>query len=150
MMKFFSTTAWGAFDDSPSVRPPPSLPLLATNESFPQGFYTTFRTLFNLIQTEESNLNSPYTWPSFGTSTAIYTSYPQLSTDIKQFYSAWINFATEKEFAWKDEYRVELEMDRRTKRFVEKENMRLRAAARREYNECIRVSLFLSSSVRYY
>lgn len=120
VMKFFSPTAWGAFDDSPT------------------GFYTTFRTLFNLIMTEERNLSSPYDWPSFGTSTSPYTSYPQLSTDIKQFYAAWINFATEKEFAWKDTYKVEQEMDRRTKRYVEKENMRERAAARREYNDCIR------------
>lgn len=30
-------------------------------------------------------------------------------------------------------------MDRRTKRHIEKENLRERAAGRREYNECVRV-----------
>lgn len=97
--------------------------------------------LFSLIAAEESSL--PY--PSFGTSTAPYLSSPAQSTDIRQFYSAWINFATEKEFAWKDSYRFEEGMDRRMKRQIEMENKKDRAQGKREYNECVRVSASPSS-----
>lgn len=88
-------------------------------------------------------------YPSFGTSSSIYSNTPAQSSDIRQFYNVWLNFNTELEFSWKDLYRIEESMDRRTKRAVEKENLRERTAGRREYNETIRVSwlLFIFSSL---
>ncbi|KAL8277590.1 hypothetical protein RQP46_010022 [Phenoliferia psychrophenolica] len=120
LMRFFTTAAWSSFDDSTT------------------GFYTTFRTLFALIAAEEAQLLSPNTYPTFGHSKSDYVSSPSKPTDIRQFYNAWLNFATEKDFNWRDQYRPEEGMDRRMKRMIEKENTRERGQGRREYNECVR------------
>ncbi|KAI5481320.1 zinc finger, C2H2-type domain containing protein, DnaJ Family [Pseudohyphozyma bogoriensis] len=120
LMKFFTSTAWGAMDDSPT------------------GFYSTFRTLFTLLASEESAAGSPHQYPDFGTKDSPYISTPAKPTDIRQFYSSWLNFATEKDFSWKDMYRPEEGMDRRMKRLIEKENLRERGTGKREYNECVR------------
>lgn len=40
---------------------------------------------------------------------------------------------------WRDQYRTEDGMERRMKRVIEQENKRERSAAKREYNETVRV-----------
>ena len=117
----------------PNIKP-------ATCSTHLQGFYTTYRTLFDLISDEEVTNGSKLDYPSFGYSSSVWASTPAQPTDIRAFYNGWLNFATEKEFAWKDQYRVEEGMDRMMKRAIEKENQRERRAGRREYNECVRVS----------
>jgi len=57
---------------------------------------------------------------------------------VKQFYSAWANFATVKTFAWKDIYRLSEAPDRRIRRIMEKENNAARQEAIREFNEAVR------------
>ncbi|GAA5872966.1 hypothetical protein JCM1840_007284 [Sporobolomyces johnsonii] len=114
LMKFFSTSAWSGYDDSPN------------------GFYTTFRTLFSLLQADEVSWSSPYLYPSFGDSSS------PTGADLRSFYRTWENFSTEKDFAWKDVYRIEESMPRWHRREVEKENQRARQAAKREYNEAVR------------
>lgn len=57
---------------------------------------------------------------------------------VKQFYSAWANFATVKTFAWKDIYRTSEAPDRRIRRIMEKENNAARQEAIREFNEAVR------------
>ncbi|KAK4705017.1 hypothetical protein P7C70_g1188, partial [Phenoliferia sp. Uapishka_3] len=120
LMRFFTTAAWSGLDDSTT------------------GFYTTFRTLFALIAAEEAQLGSPLVYPVFGSSQSSYVSSPARPTDIRQFYGAWLNFSTEKDFNWRDQYRPEEGMDRRTKRMIEKENTRERGQGKKEYNECVR------------
>ncbi|POY75054.1 hypothetical protein BMF94_2030 [Rhodotorula taiwanensis] len=114
LMKFFSTSAWSAFDDSPT------------------GFFNTFATLFSLLAADETSWSSPHLYPSFGTSTTTD------QADLRAFYQAWTNFSTEKDFAWKDLYKVEEEMPRWQRREIEKENQRARQTARREYNDAVR------------
>ncbi|GAA5949626.1 hypothetical protein JCM21900_002476 [Sporobolomyces salmonicolor] len=114
LMKFFSTSAWNGYDDSPN------------------GFYTTFRTLFSLLQADEVSWSSPYLYPSFGDSSC------PTAADLRSFYRTWENFSTEKDFAWKDLYRIEESMPRWHRREIEKENQRARQAAKREYNEAVR------------
>lgn len=58
---------------------------------------------------------------------------------MRAFYQAWTNFTTEKDFAWKDLYKVEEEMPRWQRREIEKENQRARQTAKREYNDAVRV-----------
>lgn len=116
-----------------------------SNFSLSQGFFTTFRALFSLLAAEEAALQSPLVYPAFGDSQSPYTSTPSQPTDIRVFYAAWLNFATEKDFAWVDQYRVEEGMERRMKRAIEQENKRDRSAARREYNDTVRVSSCLLS-----
>ncbi|GAA6059680.1 hypothetical protein JCM10212_000067 [Sporobolomyces blumeae] len=114
LMKFFSTAAWSGFDDSPT------------------GFFTTFRTLFSLLQADEVSWSSPYLYPEFGDSSA------PTGADLRSFYSTWLNFSTEKDFAWKDQYRMEEGMPRYVRREIEKENLRCRQSAKREYNDAVR------------
>lgn len=116
-MKFFSTSAWSGFDDSPT------------------GFFNTFATLFSLLAADETSWSSPHLYPAFGTSSTLD------QADLRAFYQAWTNFTTEKDFAWKDQYKVEEEMPRWQRREIEKENQRARQTAKREYNDAVRVSL---------
>ncbi|GAA5882962.1 hypothetical protein JCM16303_006762 [Sporobolomyces ruberrimus] len=115
LMKFFSTSSWSGYDDTPT------------------GFYTTFQTLFSLLQMDEISWSSPHLYPSFGTSTS-----PSTLEDLRIFYSSWLNFSTEKDFSWRDSYRVEEGMPRYMRRDIEKENSRLRQMGKREYNETVR------------
>lgn len=114
LMKFFNNSSWNGFDDTPN------------------GFYTTYRTLFCLISADETSWSSPHLYPSFGTS-----SNPSLA-DLRSFYQTWLNFQTEKDFAWKDMHRVEEGMPRYVRREIEKENLRARQQAKRDYNETVR------------
>ncbi|GAA6048777.1 hypothetical protein JCM3770_003961 [Rhodotorula araucariae] len=117
LMKFFSTSAWSGYDDAPT------------------GFFNTFATLFALIGGEETAWSSPHLYPAFGTRETP-------ADDVRTFYAAWINFTTEKDFAWKDTYRVEEDMPRWQRREIDKENTRARNAAKREYNEAVRNLVF--------
>ncbi|GAA5954121.1 hypothetical protein JCM8115_003316 [Rhodotorula mucilaginosa] len=114
LLKFFSPSAWSGFDDSPT------------------GFFNTFTTLFSLLAADETSWSSPHLYPSFGTSST------SDQADLRAFYQAWTNFTTEKDFAWKDLYKVEEEMPRWQRREIEKENQRARQAAKREYNDAVR------------
>jgi DnaJ family protein A protein 5 len=51
-----------------------------------------------------------------------------------------MGFATVKSFSWKDQWRYSEAPDRRVKRAMEKDNKRHRDAARREFNDTVRVS----------
>ncbi|KAL6948477.1 hypothetical protein ACO0QE_000943 [Hanseniaspora vineae] len=70
-------------------------------------------------------------WPSFGYSE---TSYEEL----KKFYKRWSSFNTVKNFAWKDEYRIFRNYDRRTKRELNKRNERIRNQFKNEYNKTVK------------
>ncbi|GAA5982840.1 hypothetical protein JCM10908_006806 [Rhodotorula pacifica] len=114
LMKFFSPSAWSGFDDTPT------------------GFFNTFATLFSLLAADETSWSSPHLYPSFGMSTTADQG------DLRAFYQSWSNFATEKDFAWKDLYKIEEEMPRWQRREIEKENQRARQTAKREYNDAVR------------
>ncbi|KAK4048685.1 hypothetical protein OIV83_004655 [Microbotryomycetes sp. JL201] len=120
LMKFFTTSAWTGFDDSPT------------------GFYSTFRTLFAILAAEEAQHGSRTEYPSFGDSSSTYASSPAQPTDIRAFYSRWMGFSTEKDFAWADVFRPEEGMERRMKRAMEQENKKERSAQKREYSETVR------------
>ncbi|KAM9896763.1 hypothetical protein OXX79_007287 [Metschnikowia pulcherrima] len=83
-------------------------------------------------------------YPRFGNSHTDYVS------GVRVFYQEWSNFQTVKSFNWMDEYRYSAAPDRRTRRLMEKENKKLRDAARREYNDTVRkfVSFIKKRDVR--
>lgn len=72
-------------------------------------------------------------YPRYGNSHADY------ATGIRNFYGSWSNFSSVKSFNWMDEYRYSAAPDRRTRRLMEKENKKVRDAARKEYNETVRL-----------
>ena len=61
-------------------------------------------------------------------------------TAARTFYNFWLNFATDKDFSWADQWEINDAPDRRVRRLMEKENKKARDDARKEYNETIRVS----------
>lgn len=112
----------------------------------PTGFFSVVREKFNHLALEEEAaattgvdvLDQP-AYPTFGTSNDDY------ETVVKPFYTAWAGFATKKSFSWKDKYRLSDAPDRRTRRWMEKENKKARDDSVREFNEAVN---FLISFVR--
>ncbi|KAJ4862257.1 dnaJ domain-containing protein [Trichoderma breve] len=108
------------------------------------GFYSITRETFeHLAQEEEAaadyeGLEFPE-YPTFGSSDSDY------DPTVKSFYAIWTGFATKKSFMWQDKYRLSDAPDRRTRRWMEKENKKLRDDAIREFTDAVR---FLVSFVR--
>lgn len=73
----------------------------------------------------------PIPFTTFGTSDSDYET-------VKTFYAFWTNFYTRLNFEWQDQYRTSMQTNRRTRRYVDKENQKLRDAGRKEYNEDVR------------
>lgn len=79
------------------------------------------------------------THPSFGYSTTPWVAPKASGTeDARSFYTAWINFSTAKDFAWRDAWDLREAPDRRIRRLMEKENKKSRDDGRRDYNDTIR------------
>lgn len=120
-----------------------------------QGFYSVVGLLFQRLASEEvahaklqglqeffkykddsNDANatdaSYLLFPRFG------NSHSDFASDVRNFYNNWNRFQTVKSFSWMDEYRYSTAPDRRTRRLMEKENKKLRDAARKEYNETVR------------
>ncbi|KAH7884590.1 DnaJ-domain-containing protein [Phlebopus sp. FC_14] len=125
LSQFFNASAWSAPDDSAN------------------GFFTLYRNLFARLAQEE-NMISEIEYPSFGYSTWSWTSPTAPSESARNFYNAWLNFSTMKDFIWMEHYNTTDAPDRRIRRLMEKENKKARDDARKEYNETIRsLTLFL-------
>ncbi|XBW36706.1 hypothetical protein QEN19_002281 [Hanseniaspora menglaensis] len=58
--------------------------------------------------------------------------------DVKNFYKSWNSFSTVKNFQWKNEYRIDKNYDRRTKRELNKRNEKIRTEHRNQYNKTVR------------
>ncbi|KAG6336369.1 hypothetical protein ID866_2726 [Astraeus odoratus] len=125
LSQFFDATRWSGFDDSEN------------------GFFVLYRNLFSRLAQEE-NLIAEIDYPSFGYSTWKWLSSENPSEAARNFYYAWTNFSTMKEFAWMDHYNTIDAPDRRIRRLMEKENKKARDDARKEYNETVRsLALFV-------
>ncbi|UKZ49506.1 hypothetical protein TrVGV298_003753 [Trichoderma virens] len=108
------------------------------------GFYSITRETFEHLAEEEEaaadyeGVECPE-YPTFGSSDSEY------DTTVKAFYATWTGFATKKSFMWQDKYRLSDAPDRRTRRWMEKENKKIRDDAIREFTDAVR---FLVSFVR--
>ncbi|KAJ3034187.1 hypothetical protein HK097_004584, partial [Rhizophlyctis rosea] len=123
LMRFFSPSCYKGFSDDS------------------KSFYTIYHDLFHSLETEEqdaldhdteASLTIEITFTTFGTSTTPYESTP------REFYNKFLNFTTVKSFRWYDKYRLSDAPDRRIRRLMEKENKKLRDAAKREFIEAVR------------
>lgn len=137
LYRYFNPSFYGRLDDSQA------------------GFYYVVGSLFGRLASEEINHgrqqgleeynkfqdNAPNVnalddsvlmFPKFGTSSTDY------ATNVRNFYNVWSSFQTCKTFSWKDEYRISLAPDRKTRRLMEKENKKFRDSARKEFNETVR------------
>lgn len=110
----------------------------------PTGFFGILRETFeHLALEEEAAAEAEGTdlpdYPTFGQSD------DDFETVVKLFYKSWAAFATRKRFTWKDKYRLGDAPDRRTRRYMEKENSKFREEGIQEFNQTVR---FLVSFVR--
>ena len=101
------------------------------------GFYAVLGRTFDTLNREEEAACEwegldPITYPSFGHADDPYDNV------VRPFYAAWIGFATQKNFSWKDVYRYSEAPDRRVRRMMEKENKHLREEGIREFNDAVR------------
>ena len=59
---------------------------------------------------------------------------------VHLFYSYWQSFSTCKSYAWEDKYELKQAPNRRVQRMMEKDNKKMRDAAKKKRNEVVRVS----------
>ena len=102
-------------------------------EDSEEGFYTVYRYVFDeIIKEDTPYYEEDFVKPmSFGYSTTPYQ-------DVHQFYSFWDSYSTPKTFAFLDLYKTMEAPNRRIVRLMEKENKKIRDAAKKKRNEEIR------------
>lgn len=59
---------------------------------------------------------------------------------VHLFYSYWQSFSTAKSYAWEDKHVLKHAPNRRVQRMMEKDNKKMRDAAKKKRNEAVRVS----------
>uniref|UniRef100_A0A6M2CQV5 DnaJ homolog subfamily C member 21 n=2 Tax=Rhipicephalus microplus TaxID=6941 RepID=A0A6M2CQV5_RHIMP len=98
-----------------------------------KGFYAVFRDVFQRIAAEDEPYHDdPVVVPGFGNSTSPYDEV------VGPFYGYWQSYCTARTFAWLDQYDIRTAPNRRVVRLMERENRKLRDAARRQRNEEVR------------
>ncbi|KAG0708086.1 DnaJ-domain-containing protein [Suillus ampliporus] len=126
LAQFFDATVWSGFNDSEN------------------SFFTIYRNLFTRLAQEE-NLVSEIDYPSFGDASWSWSTPKSTNQPAaRDFYNAWINFATLKDFVWMEQWNLAEAPDRRVRRLMERDNKKARDDARKDYNETIRqLALFI-------
>lgn len=98
-----------------------------------KGFYAVFRDVFQRIAAEDEPYHDdPVVVPGFGNSTSSYDEV------VGPFYGHWQSYCTARTFAWLDQYDIRTAPNRRVARLMERENRKVRDAARRQRNEEVR------------
>lgn len=100
------------------------------------GFYTVYRELFNEIIKEDLSYfdDESFRPPEFGNSTTPYN-------DVHTFYAYWQSYSTPKTYVHLSEFSPLDAPNRRIGRMIDKENNKLRVAAKKERNLEMNVSL---------
>lgn len=83
------------------------------------------------IQAIKSFKDAKLLFPLFGFSESNYR-------DLLVFYKSWASFSTVKDFQWKNEYRIDRNYDRRTKRELNKRNEKIRSEHKKQYNKTVK------------
>lgn len=101
-----------------------------------QGFYTVYTEAFFLIAKEDIKFmtDKDADIPEFGASDSSYEEV------VHPFYGYWQSYSTSRSFVWKETYDTRDAPNRRIARLMEKDNKKLRDAAKKEWNEEVRVS----------
>lgn len=100
------------------------------------SFYSVYRHVFENIAKEDleymDDKEEFCSIPMFGNSQSDYDAI------VKPFYDYWTSYSTRKSFAWLDPYSINEARDRRTLKYIDKENKKVRQKARKERNENVR------------
>lgn len=130
LFQYFSSSCYANFDDSED------------------GFYTIYREVFKTIAQEEteayeqaskisgkgknSKKDQVTLYPTFGDSNSKY------EETVRPFYAFWLGFCTNLTFDHLDKYNTTEAENRRILRAMEKENKKVKEAARKERNTNVR------------
>ena len=99
-----------------------------------QGFYAVYSNVFKIIAEEDAEFltDKELEVPEFGTSSSDYDEV------VQPFYAHWQSYSTQKSYVWLDKYDLREAPNRRVQRLMEKDNKKLRDAAKKERNEEVR------------
>lgn len=98
---------------------------------FEDSFFEEYSQKDGFVQANFNFKDKKLLFPLFGFSETNYS-------DLKFFYKKWSSFSTVKDFQWKNEYRVDRNYDRRTKRELNKRNEKIRNEHRNQYNKTVK------------
>lgn len=124
LFQYFSSSCYANLDDSED------------------GFYSVYRNVFKIIVDEEEQAtntrnqsfkkDSSFSYPTFGDSTSDYDEV------VRPFYAFWTGFCTNLSFDHLDKYKTTEAENRRILRAMEKENKKVKDAAKKERNTNVR------------
>lgn len=116
LMKYFSASVYCGFGDDE------------------QGFYAVYSNVFRIIAEEDAEFSTDKDLgvPEFGTSSSDYDEI------VQPFYAHWQSYSTLKSYVWVEKYDLRDAPNRRVQRLMEKDNKKLRDAAKKERNEEVR------------
>ena len=116
LMKYFSASVYCGYGDDE------------------QGFYAVYTNAFRIIAKEDAEFatDEDLEVPEFGTSSSDYEEV------VQPFYAFWQSYSTLKSFVWLEKYNIREAPNRRVQRLMEKDNKKIRDAAKKERNEEVR------------
>lgn len=115
LFPYFSTSCYNGFGDDD------------------EGFYTVYRQVFENLAMEDKEfapVNADQ-YPTFG-------HISSEETEWHKFYAFFMAYVTPRTYAWLDQYDTRRAENRKTYRLMEKENKKVRDAAKKERNELVR------------
>ncbi|XP_078378890.1 dnaJ homolog subfamily C member 21-like [Oculina patagonica] len=116
LMKYFSATVYCGYGDDED------------------GFYAVYSNVFKIIAQEDAEFATAKDLevPEFGTSSNDYEEV------VQPFYAHWQSYSTQKSYVWLEKYNLKEAPNRRVQRLMEKDNKKIRDAAKKERNEEVR------------
>ncbi|KAG6544426.1 hypothetical protein Mapa_014064 [Marchantia paleacea] len=102
-----------------------------------KGFFKVYGDVFKKIHKKEQLFAKAYGMGPIGESPSIGSLHTDYS-EVDAFYKFWLGFATVKDFAWCDEYRISDARNRKERRLMEEENAKIRKRERRDFNDAVR------------
>lgn len=116
LMKYFSASVYCGYGDDE------------------QGFYAVYTNAFRIIAKEDAEFatDEDLEVPEFGTSSSDYEEV------VQPFYAFWQSYSTFKSYVWLEKYNIREAPNRRVQRLMEKDNKKIRDAAKKERNEEVR------------
>lgn len=114
LFSFFTSSCYSGFSDDDD-----------------HSFYSVYGDLFGRLREIEVDCDErASSLPTFGASTTPWA-------EVHTFYSQWKNFSSFRNFAWKDEYKVNEMEDRYSRRAADRINTKARNNAKKEYMKTI-------------
>ena len=116
LMKYFSASVYCGYGDDE------------------QGFYAVYSNVFRIITKEDAEfaIDEDLEIPEFGTSSSDYEEV------VQPFYAFWQSYSTLKSYVWLEKYNIKEAPNRRVQRLMEKDNKKIRDAAKKERNDEVR------------